>query len=43
LVNVLAQRHARQLKAAADDLFLEEKTSWLSDIARAVSGAWFLF
>ena len=44
LVNVLAQRHARQLKAAAGDLFLEEeKTSWLSEIARAASGAWFLF
>ncbi len=44
LVNVLAHRHARQLKAAANDLFLEEeKTSWLSDIARAASAAWFMF
>jgi predicted anti-sigma-YlaC factor YlaD len=40
LVNVLAQRKAQQLKAMAGELFLEEKTSWLSDIARAASGAW---
>ena len=43
LVNVLAQQHARQLKAMAGDLFLEEKTSWVSDFARAVFGAWRLF
>jgi predicted anti-sigma-YlaC factor YlaD len=43
LVNVLAQRKAQQLKAMAGDLFLEEKTSWLSDITRTASGAWDLF
>ena len=43
LVNVLAQRKAQQLKAMAGELFLEEKTSWLSDITRTASGAWDLF
>jgi predicted anti-sigma-YlaC factor YlaD len=40
LVNVLAQRKARQLKAMAGDLFLEDKTSWFSDFARAVLVTW---
>jgi predicted anti-sigma-YlaC factor YlaD len=43
LANVLAQRKAQQLKAMAGELFLEEKTSWLSEITRAASGALDLF
>lgn len=43
LVNVLAQRHAQQLKAMAGDLFIEEKTSWLSDIVGVLVGACYLF
>ncbi len=43
LANVLAQRKAQQLKAMEGDLFLEDKSSWVSEIARAAFVTWHLF
>lgn len=40
LANILAQRRAQQLKAMEGDLFLEEKTSWMSETGLAAHVGW---